>query len=173
MYINYELSIQISYGRIKVTSLSVIFVSKEKAVDELQKRAAIYRRDYGVPDQPNDIWDIVSGDDSDDAYYVSVGHKGLKNRIFTGSVTERYLLDEDEEIMMLPGTVVKSVESPNIMARVQKVRFVKDRTTELTGFLDMTSRSRAVFPMHSPVAIVTPVEADAYYDLLKEVEDRE
>lgn len=114
MKILYKLSIDITDDSVD-KSLDILVETWEKAVMEVMYWAEYYRVKWNVPFESNETWSIEFKEI--EKYYYKYNFHGPKKKLFWGRIHSYTLLEDNEEIEYIEGTVFKLDEPTYLLQK--------------------------------------------------------
>lgn len=166
----YQLTLTISDEGTR-SNMTVGFSDLQSARTQLDMVTSFYQQTWKVPVESNDEWHVfeVAGE----LRYITFSReaneeKGIKSRYFSGALSELPMLEANDMIQVLPGTVFKSKEQPNIFLMSKSVMLQGDTRLE-TGFAIDVEKCEPVEAPAGNVDMASFEEAKTYYAMYDEI----
>lgn len=152
-----------------MNNLRVHYEDKDKALAEMNKWKETFRRSLSIPESSNEDWDI---DDRGDnvRFRTSCKSNHEQSVLVSLNIYEDILMEDGEEIALLPGMVFKYTEAPNIYC-MNKDPMIKGKN-EVTLYepIDMAKRERCSHPESAKsIEQVSAEEMEKYYIIKNEL----
>lgn len=152
-----------------MNNLRVHYENKEKAIAELNKWKDTFRQSLSIPESSNEDWEI--DDRGDNVWFRTAFKSNSKQRVMvTLNIYEDILMEDGEEIALLPGMVFKYTDYPNIYCTNTNPMIRGNNNVSLIEPIDVEKREKCSHPTSAKgVELVSPEEAERYYIIRDEL----